>query len=73
METSPPVWKKESGGNCVWHDEAEIHRESEFTKIQRAATRGIVQSGPSQHRTTELPRVCWEVTFHTVPVGMVYI
>ena len=67
MEESSSVREKESCGDRVRHDEAEIWREPEFERGDGAAKRAVDQGGLAQHRTTELPGVCREVTFSTGP------
>ena len=54
MEESSQLWKEESCGVCVQHDEAAIHRESEFTKVQGAVARVVDQGDSSQPRSSEL-------------------
>jgi len=54
VEKETQLWKEESCGNRVRHDESEVHRESEFKAIQGTEKRAFDQGGPSQHRTVEL-------------------
>ncbi len=54
MEESSQVRKEESCGNRVQHDEAEIWRKSEFEGLDGTTKRTVDQSGPAQHRTTQL-------------------
>ena len=71
MEEETQLWKEESCGDRVRHDESEVHRESELQRIQRAAARVVDQSDPSQLGTSELLGVCQEVTFHTEPLSRI--
>ena len=65
MEESSSVREKESCGDRVRHDEAEIWREPEFGREDGAAERAVDQGGLAQHRTPQPLGVCWEVTFST--------
>ncbi len=68
MEESSQVWKEESCGDRVQHDEVEAWWKSQFQRRDGTTKRAVDQGGPAQHRTIELLGVRWEVTYSTGPV-----